>query len=179
MVDPAPEVTCKTQYPDRPYCHQGSCVAEPQGDCRTTTEFTCMGAGYFPDPLNCSRYHLCGAAGAVSPAYSMYECPNGFAYNPATTMCKRITNEADCAIFDCSADPNGYVVYPADNNLFAYCSPDADPVVLKCPANTVFVPASFSCVRLIGLLLALVQKRCFYFFIIRYSNVQRKAVSLI
>ncbi|XP_037042824.1 uncharacterized protein LOC119079108 [Bradysia coprophila] len=146
MVDPAPEVPCKTQYPDRPFCHNGACVAEAQGDCVVSTTFTCTGAGYYPDPLNCSRYHLCGANGATDPDYSFYECPVGFVYNPATTMCKLSTSASDCAVADCSADPTGYAVYPADNNIFFYCSADEEPKVLKCPVNNVFDPASFSCV---------------------------------
>ncbi|XP_037042826.1 uncharacterized protein LOC119079110 [Bradysia coprophila] len=143
MVDPAPEVPCKTQYPDRPFCHNGACVAEAQGDCVASTTFTCTGAGYYPDPLNCSRYHLCAGAGAVGTSVATYECPAGFVYNPVTTMCKLST---ECTPVDCSPDPAGYVAYPADNRYYAYCRADDVPVILKCGTYFVYNTSTKVCV---------------------------------
>lgn len=119
-------------------------MADAPSDC--VIPFRCTDTGYFPDPLNCSRYHLCSAAGASGSAVATYECPNRFVYNPATTMCKLSSSPNDCAVIDCSYDPYGYVLYPADKNFFASCSPEEDPLLLKCPQYHVFVPTQYTCV---------------------------------
>jgi len=142
--DDSPKVVCKTQYPDRPYCSNGACTAEAPGDC--IAPFRCTDAGYYPNPLNCSRYHLCSGAGAEGPGVATYECPSGFVYNPLTTMCKLSASPSDCATIDCSADPIGYVLYPADNKFFASCDPGEEPLVLKCPQDNVYVPSEYRCV---------------------------------
>lgn len=100
------------------------------------------------DPHNCSRYHLCGESGATGLGVNTYECPKDFVYNPATTMCKwSPPPNGQCAVIDCSIDPIGNVVYPADNQYFASCSPNEEPLMLKCPQNFVFNPAVSNCVR--------------------------------
>lgn len=73
-----------------------------------------------------------------------YECPTGFVYNPVTTMCKLSTV---CAVVDCTVDPYGYVVYPADNSFFASCTPDEEPLLLKCPQDHIYKPSESTCVR--------------------------------
>lgn len=140
-----PEVICKDAYPDRPFCSNGACTAVAPDNCLPA--FRCTDAGYYPDPLNCSRYHLCGEAGAIGTSMATYECPNGFVYNPVTTMCKLSAAPGDCALINCTADPFGYVLYPADNTFFASCTPDEDPLMLKCPQYHVYNPAAFLCVR--------------------------------
>lgn len=144
MVDPAPEVVCKTQYPDRPYCSKGGCVSEAPAECQTSTTFFCTGAGYYPDPTVCSRYYFCASAGATGDKIATYQCPTGFVYNPATTMCKQST---ECKPVDCSVDPEGYVAYPADNRYYAYCRVGEDPVIIKCETYFVYKPSAQVCVR--------------------------------
>lgn len=61
-------------------------------------------------------------------------------------MCKLSATPSDCATFDCSADPYGYAIYPADSSFFASCAPGEDPLVLRCPLNHIYQPSEYKCV---------------------------------
>ncbi|XP_046997944.1 uncharacterized protein LOC124613293 [Schistocerca americana] len=65
-----------------------ACTQPELSECRSGSAngFECRAAGYFPDPYNCSIYHLCPNVG--DPNYVTGTCTGAWAYNPLTTDCR-------------------------------------------------------------------------------------------
>ncbi|KAK3925469.1 putative endochitinase [Frankliniella fusca] len=127
---PVSNVTCAS---DAPYCVDGKCVPDLPAD--STCEplpvpestFHCYGDGYFPDPGNCSRYHLCVADKAFD-----YDCPRGLTYDHGRAMC---SPSAPCSAFNCRGRTGQYQLYQPDNSLYALCISEnaAEALVAACP----------------------------------------------
>ncbi|XP_049812911.1 uncharacterized protein LOC126259883 [Schistocerca nitens] len=74
-----------------------ACTQPELSECRSSSAngfFECRAAGYFPDPYNCSIYHLCPRVG--DPNYVTGTCAGAWAYNPLTTDCSLERTERPC-----------------------------------------------------------------------------------
>ncbi|KAJ6646175.1 hypothetical protein Bhyg_01386 [Pseudolycoriella hygida] len=138
-----PTINCKAAYPDRPHCNEGGCTATQSAECVVSEVFRCTDAGYFPDPQDCTKYHLCAAAGATDGAVATYKCPNGYTYNTETTLCKL---NGYCYKVNCTGDPFGYTIYPGNYTFYASCRGDDVPWILRCPKLNVFSVNESKCV---------------------------------
>lgn len=99
------------------------------------------------DPSNCSQYYLCNGALGQS---LLYECINGFVYNPVDKSCKRRITINDCFTINCAANVNRYVAYPGDRAYYAFCLETngvIDPLMFRCedPENFQFNQATRRC----------------------------------
>ncbi|XP_049962184.1 threonine-rich protein-like [Schistocerca serialis cubense] len=73
-------LTCQTNYG----CVRGECV-EGESECEAGNDpITCTGEGLFPDPYDCTKFHICKAEGNSTVRY----CKDGWAYNPLTGVCR-------------------------------------------------------------------------------------------
>ncbi|XP_049962138.1 uncharacterized protein LOC126482202 [Schistocerca serialis cubense] len=74
-----------------------ACTQPELSECRSGSAngFECRAAGYFPDPYNCSIYHLCPNVG--DPNYVTGTCTGAWAYNPLTTDCSLERTERPCS----------------------------------------------------------------------------------
>ncbi|XP_077289569.1 uncharacterized protein LOC143913564 [Arctopsyche grandis] len=115
----------------------GKCTSQTNLKCNSSVteyEFSCHQVGLFPDPFECQKYHLCTETTekSVVPKPQTYECPQGYAYNPLTTMCsKKIVNATtDCKPLIVPCDGPGqsggvqshpnmyYLCLPSENKLY-------------------------------------------------------------
>ena len=100
--------------------------------------FICMQeSGSFPDPYNCTRYHVC----KNHTAYSL-ECYNGTTYNSWTGQCDR----TECYNFDCTSKTGIKVPYGKNNNIFAYCIYGMVMYADRCPVEYEFNFGKQKCV---------------------------------
>lgn len=72
-------------------------------------------------------------------------------YNPPEKNCKRRVSAADCVTINCAANPNLYVVYPADRGYYAFCltvNGVIDPIMFRCddPVNFQYNQAQRRCI---------------------------------
>ncbi|KAJ1522006.1 hypothetical protein ONE63_002328 [Megalurothrips usitatus] len=126
---------------DAPYCVEGECVADLPADssCRPPappeSTFRCYGSGYFPDPADCTKYHLC--VGEKPYDYDCAAASPGLVYDQRRALCVPAegTEGAECFTFDCRGKAGRYLTYGPDQRLYALCvSEDSrDALVSSCP----------------------------------------------
>lgn len=80
----------------------------------------------------------------------LYECPNGFVYNPLGENCKRRLLFSDCYTVNCQLNANKYVVYPGDQSYYTYCYNNngiIESIMFRCkdPVNYRFNVATEQC----------------------------------
>uniref|UniRef100_A0A1Y9HB83 Chitin-binding type-2 domain-containing protein n=1 Tax=Anopheles farauti TaxID=69004 RepID=A0A1Y9HB83_9DIPT len=157
-----PENDC----PPSTYCHtlaggMGACLATIDPlfpECRASVEMgggggsvgiLCTGAGVFPDPLDCRKFHYCTTVGRYARAF---KCPSKYVYNSKKQTCSRNT---PCRTVQCR--PNGrsiFLPYPPDPAYYAYCNyhrirrhPILRNIVMyKCAEGAEFNAQANSCV---------------------------------
>ncbi|KAJ6645646.1 hypothetical protein Bhyg_00853, partial [Pseudolycoriella hygida] len=108
-----------------PYCDKGHCVATP-GDCSMKTEKTkktsilCTSKGVFPEPSDCTTWHICLEVGSNS---SVSKCLNGGIFDSKKKSCVQApTNDPSiCKTISCDGVANGFVTFSANPAYYAYC----------------------------------------------------------
>lgn len=113
-----------------PYCKEdsGTCTGIMPDKCAAMSEnFMCMReSGTYPDPTNCTRFHLCRNYTAYT-----FACYGGTLYNSRTGACER----TECLKFNC-ANKNGLKVpYGTNKNVYAYCVHGLLWFVDRCPTG--------------------------------------------
>merc|ERR1711970_540378 len=58
--------------------------------------FECTSAGLFPDPNDCSKFHICQDSGDDFFIEHDMDCPHELVYNPDTHQCDHIENVPSC-----------------------------------------------------------------------------------
>ncbi|XP_066995958.2 uncharacterized protein [Anabrus simplex] len=133
------------------YCNAklGGCSETPQY-CRQTraSTFHCTQQGYFPDPYDCTQYHVCMHYPNSIPEYGSIldgRCESGWAYDPVTTTCKYLTTDKVCTegvVPRCSyVGQNGPLA--SDPMMFYICTPgsngEIEPFIYECPHGQTYV----------------------------------------
>ncbi|XP_052563474.1 uncharacterized protein LOC128092802 [Culex pipiens pallens] len=109
---------CELLNPEKPFCNNGECSATPSlGDHCIPNQIHCLGSGYYPDALACNLYHYCDAANLPS---DVYRCPDGFVFNPETTLCKLKKSDADCMKISCNKNEI-LSPYGTSKQFFGFC----------------------------------------------------------
>lgn len=95
--------TCKTPEES---CLLDRCAKEPNPKCpiKGGSSFVCTGTGVFPDPYDCSSYHVCIEKDniiaddeiPVNDLYAAVKCPDNWAYNPVSTYCDKALPNGFC-----------------------------------------------------------------------------------
>lgn len=141
-------VTCPLSLP---YCNQGVCGNEPSSECEPILGVTekrsdlCPGTGFYPDPRHCSHFNYCTEEfKAIS-----HICPQLYAYDPVTGMCKFHQKAEDCPFIDCQSHGNRFVTYPLDRTVYSFCALTKDEekfLLYQCPENMIFSEELQQCV---------------------------------
>ncbi|XP_047116027.1 uncharacterized protein LOC124795990 [Schistocerca piceifrons] len=79
-----PTVVATCESNTRCSTEQADCVAKEDSDCHPPADFACHDVGFFPDPYDCQRFHVCTEVNADSESFS---CSGATAYNPLTADC--------------------------------------------------------------------------------------------
>ncbi|KAJ6649165.1 Pancreas transcription factor 1 subunit alpha, partial [Pseudolycoriella hygida] len=99
------------------YCVNGACVTKPSPSCGYRPSFICTSDGVFPEPSDCTKFHIC-----ENGESTFFTCPPGFVFNSKLNICQKGTTP--CSKIDCSkataAKP--YITYASNPAYFAYCS---------------------------------------------------------
>ncbi|XP_046995362.1 probable endochitinase [Schistocerca americana] len=67
-------------------------VTTPTGTLTTTVApFTCTSVGRFINPLDCFQYYMCSLSANGTFYQYLYDCPQGAAFNSATSQCTAST----------------------------------------------------------------------------------------
>ncbi|XP_055532646.1 uncharacterized protein LOC129722865 [Wyeomyia smithii] len=109
----------------RPYCNTlgegDACLATPDplyNECsHSPSGITCTSRGFFPDPIDCQKYHICASNSGTS---DVYHCPDGYMFNLDTLVCERKTENSTCFRVNCSSD-TVLIPYAGSRQLYAYC----------------------------------------------------------
>lgn len=82
-----------------------------------TSEFNCPNVdGVYPDPANCSRYHIC-----INGVRRTNNCPANNVYDHQTGGCKYRRVSSDCVQFRCGNQDGQPIVYPRDDRIYGRC----------------------------------------------------------
>lgn len=110
--------TCVNINPFTPYCVKGKCSASPDmEDPNCVTAFTCTWSGYFPDPTDCTKYHVCEKAGKESV---LFQCPHNYVYDSALNLCTS-RSQLGCNTVDCTGVVDHMVLYGGNPAYYAFC----------------------------------------------------------
>ncbi|XP_073991122.1 uncharacterized protein [Rhodnius prolixus] len=120
-----------------PYCNDRACSAKPSPECSggSISSFTCPQIdGHYPDPNNCSLYHICINETAVD-----YSCKGLAVYSTRTNSCARRSGDSPCTTVNCRGKNGQYALYPADNRFAFFCVADkSTSIIVKCGDNQVY-----------------------------------------
>ncbi|XP_036337060.1 peritrophin-44-like, partial [Rhagoletis pomonella] len=118
-----PVETCDT---DRGfYCNSrlGMC-SNMTGPCHPFAvqgNFPCTSYGFFPDPYDCQKYHMCYFAGAALVAATV-ECGGDKAFDAATGQCSLTLNDPVCLSRQIRCENAGEAhAWPSNPNIFYIC----------------------------------------------------------
>ncbi|XP_046996790.1 putative protein TPRXL [Schistocerca americana] len=112
------------------------------------TSVACNAVGVFPDPNDCTVYHMCIKTGANS---TRVECDGGWAYDPLTATCRLKPTDSVCTDLPltCTELRESNVV-PANPSIYYVCVQDKNgklvPNLYKCEHGENYDPATFSCI---------------------------------
>lgn len=116
---------------------------------RALNSFICTADGQFPDPDDCTKYHVCNDS-----SHTIVECPatHRFWFNdPVITenpnerieefYCRfAYIDSCGCESFGCEGQANTFVFRPSDRLYYAYCleiGSTKKTMMFKCPSGTV------------------------------------------
>ncbi|XP_049827417.1 mucin-5AC-like isoform X5 [Schistocerca gregaria] len=135
-------ITCQDNYG----CVRGECV-EGESECDVENDpITCTGMGLFPDPYDCTKFHICKAEGNSSVRY----CSDGWAYNPLTGVCSEELTGSICSslpiVCDALADSS---TFPGNPSIYYICVSDDGveiyPSLYRCPHGGIYNPSTYQC----------------------------------
>ncbi|XP_012282668.1 uncharacterized protein LOC105700936 [Orussus abietinus] len=135
-----------SETPKTPYCDRntGLCTATPSPDCAPPGErFVCpRQSGIYPDPLSCSRYHIC-----INGDDTAINCPKNNIYDHEIKECRLRRVAKDCVAFDCTKKENQDVVYPKDPRIWGICVGGRAYILGRCRDYEVYDTQKRTCVR--------------------------------
>ena len=113
----------------------------PASELALTSSFTCMATGFFPDPIDCRKYHFCNQVADLIIATTS-TCADGYAYNPVTTNCDTRYVASRCTKIVCKKEEIGVFKSFAVNSQYYYIcgsnrKDELSPVMFACPSNTI------------------------------------------
>ena len=121
---------------ETPFCDvnnfgKAKCVKTQNKICAETegSNFDCLSAGIFPDPINCKKYYNCFDDGQDGFKADVYECENFYVFDPNfidNSYC-RLTYNFFCVQADCSGS--------SKNILLNYSRYTKGQYVATCRAN--------------------------------------------
>ncbi|XP_055679020.1 uncharacterized protein LOC129787460 [Lutzomyia longipalpis] len=138
---------------ERKYCNKelNMCVTDPpanQSDCLTgpTTNFNCMGTGFFPHPTNCSIFYECLDSGVAFEN----TCPPGYSWTGHEMACQQKLTTKDCGTVNCRPYPDTFQLLSTNSAYYAYCdfivNGQQEVLMFKCQReNEVFNLAKLTC----------------------------------
>lgn len=113
-----------------PYCKEdsGTCTGIMPEKCAPVSEsFMCMReSGSYPDPTNCTRFHVCKNYTAYA-----FECYAGTLYNSRTGECER----TECYKFNCATKHGLKIPFGTNKNVYGYCVHGLLWFIDRCPIN--------------------------------------------
>nr|XP_014278938.1 uncharacterized protein LOC106682543 [Halyomorpha halys] len=123
-------------------CIHGQCV---KGALCNYRPFECSEDGFFPDPYDCTKYHVCVAVGLLS-----FQCPEGTSYDALSSSCGYPLNTTSCVdrpVPDCSQRLQ-FGPVPSNPNLYYICvehDGTLAPELYQCPGGHTFNAVKLSC----------------------------------
>lgn len=110
--------TCVNINPFTPYCIKSSCSASPDmEDPNCVSAFTCTMEGHFPDPTDCTKYHVCSKS---SQDAELYQCPFNYVYDASVNVCTPRSIKG-CNTVDCTDVMDENVLYTGNPAYYAFC----------------------------------------------------------
>ncbi|KAJ6649355.1 hypothetical protein Bhyg_04589 [Pseudolycoriella hygida] len=145
--------------PSKPYCvkdpinSSSSCTGNfpiNRQECltRALDNFICTGNGQFPDPTDCTKYHVCDGT-----SHTIVECPSSTHYlsnlnhvDPPNIgfgefSCRFVPEHqaSNCEMFNCDGVVNAFVFRASDRFHYAFCielGATKKTLLFKCPSGT-------------------------------------------
>lgn len=119
------------------YCVNGACTSNQGNNCNSgggsASDFQCTDVGVFPDPDDCTQYHVCESDGTADD----YQCSPGFVFNSLLSVCQ--IGKTPCTKISCAkaTAANPIVSYISNPAYYAFCMKNADGIfeatMFKCP----------------------------------------------
>ncbi|XP_066909643.1 uncharacterized protein [Halyomorpha halys] len=129
-------------------CINGECV---KGAFCNYRPFQCSDQGFFPDPYDCTKYHVCLPLAMHEMEEPMtFQCLEGKAYDALSASCSFLTNSEACVnrpIPECTKRLQVGVV-PSNPNLYYTCvekDGTIAPELWKCHGTSRFNVETMSC----------------------------------
>ncbi|XP_049814124.1 uncharacterized protein LOC126260805 [Schistocerca nitens] len=144
-----PTVVATCESSTRCSTEQADCIAKEDSDCHPPADFTCHDVGFFPDPYDCQKFHVCTEVNADSESFS---CSGATAYNPLTADCSLTKSDRVCTegpIVPCS-QPGQIGIVPENPAIYYICVEQEDEIVpemYRCPGSQIFDTAVAACVE--------------------------------
>ncbi|XP_069705718.1 uncharacterized protein [Periplaneta americana] len=135
--------SCAQENASTPYCVAGKCSSVPSKECAVppVSNFRCTGEGYFPDPDDCTLFHIC-----VKGTAYQFSCNSQNVYSHSRAGCVRRRLSSDCAVMRCTYKSlNEYVVYSKDASLYGMCLKGFPTLVFRCPKGEQFDSSAKEC----------------------------------
>ena len=148
-------LSCSQIDPDMS-CSRASCSTDPPTapcDSSTSDGFQCLQKGYFPDPADCKKYHVC------SDDMVHYTGSCELQFDPATESCDPPEGSPSCspAPRECKSPNLAPVSLPSAPSYYSLCIPKPTSnrkapytyslSVMRCPDGHVFDDKKLTCIR--------------------------------
>ncbi|KAJ9574097.1 hypothetical protein L9F63_008511 [Diploptera punctata] len=146
-------LSCSQIDPDMS-CSHASCTTGSQAEsCDSPSDFQCLQKGYFPDPADCKRYHVC----SDNLEHYKGECEEQF--DPVTGSCDPPDGTAECKpqARECKSPNLSPASLPNAPSYYTLCIPKPTTnrktpyvyimSVMKCPDEHVFDDKKLICIR--------------------------------
>lgn len=123
----------------------GNCSSLANSECEAAASgynFKCYQTGIFPDPYDCTAYHMCTPQNPTGIGETKLKCDPGFAYNSLTAKCSIPIINGNCSTISPPCNTLGETgPDPQNPSLYYVCLTVRDPVA----TTSTTLPAIFSC----------------------------------
>ncbi|KAK9501815.1 hypothetical protein O3M35_012475 [Rhynocoris fuscipes] len=139
----------ETECPSDSHCVENQCVKGAKCNYR---EFKCSAEGFFPDPYECTKYHVCVRDQQTNDLQTMnMECPSGGSYDAATASCGYPMNSTACleGPVPLCVSPLQIGMLKSDPSIYYLCTESGEsmgPELFKCAGGRIFDTKKVSCV---------------------------------
>ncbi|XP_066995727.1 uncharacterized protein [Anabrus simplex] len=135
----------------------GGCRADDGVTCNAQREkFTCLSPGTFPDPYDCTKYHICNCSEAQADCNitlnKEYVCPGNTAFNPSDNQCTLKLSDDSCIHGPVPRCKNLKDNAALENNpqIYYFCVKDdiypfVYPQLFQCPKNFHYNSEKLAC----------------------------------
>lgn len=127
-------------------CLKNKCSTAINPRCvSSSTGFKCTHSGIFPDPYDCTRYHICmqqkdivgGKANQMVPM----QCQGKYGYDPVSTYCKIPLTDGACPdtppVPECRKSGQSGPIQ--NTSIYYICLQNLVPQLFMCPHGTVYI----------------------------------------